>query len=311
MTHFYRSFPGLPWRALLALLALVTAGVASAHAGGISCPFAELRVGNLQPGRVYVGSRDILGGPYKVNNKTDGPLDFKMVIRVPADSELQPGYEPIPDVKWISFEKAFFTAAAGEAGSTDFYISVPTGTAHAGKKYQAQLGVNTFGGEAFIQMGLMGRALLSVSDEPSPWTDGERRATQFSARMTLSPPALAGVVPSSSKWVNLNTLFDAPLVVRNDGDYPVRCRVEPTVVKESFVYPPPGFVPAPRKFKVKLRTRRFVVPPHSEKVLEGFVRIPKALLGKPGNYYIVLRAVTERTPGEVEAYTRLFFKGAP
>lgn len=290
---------------------VMAAGGASVYAGGISCHFAEIRVGNLQAGRVYVGSRDVTGERYQVENKTDSPLDFKMVVAIPEPSQLQPGYEAIPDPSWITFEKAYFTAEAGGVGQTDFYISVPTGPAHVGKKYQAQLGVQTFGGPAFVQMGLMGRALLSVSDDVAPWTKPEQKALMFSAQMTLTPMAQLAVLSTSSTQVPLDTLFDQPFVVKNDGDYPLRCRVGPVEIKESYVYPPPGFGPAPKKLTVKLRSRRFTIPPHSEKVLEGVVRVPKGLLGKPGSYYIVLRAVSEKSPGQVESYTRLFLKGAP
>lgn len=293
------------------VLVLAAMSAILAQAGGISCHFAEIRVSNLKAGRVYVGSRDVTGEPYQVENKTDGPLDFQMVVRVPEPSQLVPGFEPIPDPSWITFEKAYFTAEAGGLGKTDFYISVPTGAAHVGKNYQVQLGVQTFGGPAFVQMGLMGRALLSVTGDAAPWTEAERRANLFSARMTFTPSAQLAVLPSSSTRVALDQLFDHPFVVRNDGDYPLHVRVEPVALKESYVYPPPEFAPAPPKLTVKLQSRRFVIPPHSEKVLSGVVRIPKSLLGKTGNYYVVIRAVSEKTPGTVEAYTRLFLKGAP
>lgn len=289
----------------------VAMGASLARAGGISCHFAEIRVSNLKAGRVYVGSRDVTGEPYQVENKTDGSLDFQMVVRPPEPSQLLPGYEPIPDPSWITFEKAYFSADPGGSGKTDFYISIPTGTAPLGKNYQVQLGVQTFGGQAFVQMGLMGRALLSVSPDVAPWSTDEQRAHLFSARLTLTPSAQLAVLPSSSTRVALDKLFDSPFVVRNDGDSPLSVRVEPVTLKESYVYPPPGFEAAPRTLTVKLRSRRFVIPPHSEKALAGVVRIPRALRGGTGNYYVVLRAVSEKTPGPVEAYTRLFLKGAP
>jgi hypothetical protein len=296
---------------LLAAFVMAMGGASVVHGGGISCHFAEIRVSNLQVGRVYVGSRDVTGEPYQVENNTDQPLDFKMVARVPEPSQLQPGYEAIPDPSWITFEKAYFTAESSGIGKTDFYISVPTGPAHVGKKYQVQLGVQTFGGPAFVQMGLMGRALLSVSEDVTPWTKAEQKAQIFSAQMTLQPEAQLAVLSTTSTRVALDNLLEQPFIVRNNGDYPLRCRVEPVEIKETYVYPPPGFVPAPKKLTVKLRSRRFVIPPHSEKVLEGVVRVPKNLLGKSGNYYIVLRAVSEKSPGQVEAYARLFLKGAP
>lgn len=304
-------FPKMGWKADILFSALGVLGTLPLHAGGISCHFAEIRVSNLQPGRTYTASRDVAGEPYKVENKTDTPLDFQMVVREPTEAELQKGFEAIPDPSWITFEKAFFSAEAGQSGATDYYISIPTGPAHVGKKYQVQIGVQTFGGPTFVQMGLMGRALLSVAEEPAPWSEAERRANMFSARMSISPPVQLAVLPKSTKRVPFDTLFEQPFFLKNDSDYPVRCRVDMVETKESFVYPPPGFIPAPKGVSVKLSPRRFTIPPHSEKAIKGVLRVPQTLLGKAGNYYVVLRAVTEGTPGEVEAYTRLFLKGAP
>ncbi|MBK8576489.1 MAG: hypothetical protein IPN90_12720 [Elusimicrobia bacterium] len=285
--------------------------ISPVHAGGISTHFAELRVSEIQPGRTYIGSRDVTGEPYTVKNNTDESLDFLMMVRVPEPSELQPGYEPIPDTSWIRFQRAYFTAPAGQAGTNDYYIAVPTGTAFLGKKYQVQMGVQTFGGPAFVQMGLMGRAFLSVSDTVVPLAKGDLRAFGFSAQLTCTPGAVLAALPTTTKSRPFDTLFDVPIVVKNEGEYPVRCRVEVSDAKESFVYPPPGFLPAPKKIKVKIRPRVLNIPSHSEKTIQGTLTVPKDVLTSPGNYYVVLRIVTEDTPGEVETYTRIFLKGAP
>ncbi|MBK8870484.1 MAG: hypothetical protein IPN19_05435 [Elusimicrobia bacterium] len=298
------------WRTWLSALVVCGTLWASADAGGISTRFAELHVENLRLGRVYSGTRDILGEPYRVQNNTDGPLNFTMVLRIPSPSELKPGFEPIPDASWITFEKIFFTVQPGESGGTDFYISVPTNSAHVGKKYQVQLGVNTFGGDSFVQMGLMGRALLTVTNEENPWSKSERKNHQFSAQMTLVPPTQAGSLPDSTKWVDFGEVFSEPLVVKNNGDYPLRVKLERVVIDQSFVRAPPGFMEAPPGLALKLRSQRLVIPPHSEAVVRGSIRVSPSVQ-MLGHYYITLRAVSERTPGQVEAFTRLFLKGAP
>jgi hypothetical protein len=300
-----------PWRKLLVGQFALAGFWATVQAGGISTHFAEMRVGDLQPGRTYVGSRDVTGEPYTVANNTDEPLDLIMAVRVPETSELQPGYEPIPDVGWIRFHKSFFTAPAGQAGTNDYYISIPSGETHLGKKYQVQLGVRTFGGSSFVQMGLMGRALLSVTEKAVPMTGKEAKAFGFSSQISLSPPAVVGQIPADDKSISFDKVLTSPLVLKNEGDYPVRCRIEVVETKESFVYPPPDFVPAPKDIKVKIRKQRLTLAPHSEAKIEGTLRLPKRLIGNKENYYVVLRVVTEGTPGEVEAFTRLFLKGAP
>lgn len=284
---------------------------ATVQAGGISTHFAELRISDLQPGRTYVGSRDVTGEPYTVANNTDEPLDLMMVVRVPESSELQPGYEPIPDAGWIRFQKQFFTAPGGKPGTNDYYISIPSGETHLGKKYQVQLGVRTFGGASFVQMGLMGRALLSVTETAVPLAGKETKAFGFSTQINLSPPAVVGQIPADDKSNSFEKLLTSPLVLKNEGDYPARCRIEVVETKESFVYPPPDFLPAPKEIKVKIRKRRVTLASHSETKIEGTLRLPKKYVGKGENYYVVLRAVTEGTPGEVEVFTRLFLKGAP
>ena len=299
------------WRGSLVTCAVVLGFWATVQAGGISTHFAELRISDLQPGRTYVGSRDVTGEPYTVANNTDAPLDLMMVVRAPEPSELQPGYEPIPDVGWIRFQKQFFTAPGGKPGTNDYYISIPSGETHLGKKYQVQLGVRTFGGPSFVQMGLMGRALLSVTETAVPMVGKERKTFGFSTQINLSPPAVVGEIPVDTKSISFDKILTSPLVLKNEGDYPVRCRIEVAETKESFVYPPPDFLPAPKDIKVKIRKRRVSLAPHSEIKIEGTLRVPNNFVGKGKNYYVVLRAVTEGTPGEVEVFTRLFLKGAP
>lgn len=47
------------------------------------------------------------------------------------------GYEPIPDPSWIAFKSPELTVAPDEIGQLPFFVKVPAGETHRGKKYAA------------------------------------------------------------------------------------------------------------------------------------------------------------------------------
>src|SRR5689334_20331426 len=59
---------------------------------GISTPFAEVSVRNLQIGQTYIGSREVtLNQPYIAENQTDSPLDFTVEASIPSEQQLVKG----------------------------------------------------------------------------------------------------------------------------------------------------------------------------------------------------------------------------
>jgi hypothetical protein len=293
-------------RALGWALGIVPVAVVLIEAGGISIPYGEIRVGRLLPGRVYVGSRDILQGKfYSVGNSTDGPLDYTVDVSSPAPGRVVPGYEPIPDPSWVTLSKPYFSSEAGQSGLTDFYISIPAGKAHLGKSYQVQLTARTMG-KGFLQMALGGRALITVSDAETDWAPGEKKFSQMAVRLRPDPVfASAHEVPLGTSLV-FDAVFGKDLLVKNDDEIPIRCRVDVVPLKDGFVQAPPSYEPGPGLGCVRVSSRTLRVPPHGEAVLRGRLHIPNREAYRGKKYYWVLRVRSLDPRAPVEKYVRLF-----
>jgi hypothetical protein len=152
-------------RSLILVLSILLITSAIAIAGGLSTTFVEIKLRYLQPGNTY-SIREMKGRALIVNNTTeDITVDIEIEAEKPADYNLVSGYEPIPDLSWITIEKnSFKDIGPGESAETDILISIPKGKGHIGRKYQVYIYSHT-AGQATFRMGLMSRVLIEVGGE--------------------------------------------------------------------------------------------------------------------------------------------------
>ena len=144
----------------IALAAFLLCNNAALYAGGLSSHFVEVKLQDLEPGRVY-SVKEETGRNLVVKNTTDKKtVDIAIKPELPVGYNLVKGYEPIPDSSWIQIEKSYFKdVGPGESAVTDIKITIPKGNKHRGKKYQVYIYSHT-AGKAAMQVGLMGRLLI-------------------------------------------------------------------------------------------------------------------------------------------------------
>ena len=134
----------------------------SLEAAGLSTGFSEVKIENLEIGRSY-STKETAGLPLVVVNTGDEPVDLKVELLSPQESELREGFEPIPDLSWISLEKEDFNnIKPNEAATSDVVISIPDDEQYIGKKYQVFIWSHTTGRK--IGVGLKSKLLLSIKD---------------------------------------------------------------------------------------------------------------------------------------------------
>ncbi len=131
-----------------------------AQAGGLSTTFSEVTLENLETGKAY-STKEVAGLPLEVINTGKEPVNLKVELLLPQESELKSGFEPIPDLSWIKLEKSEFkNIRLNEAAVTNVNIFIPNDKQYIGKKYQVYIWSHTVSGS--IGAGLKSRLLLVI-----------------------------------------------------------------------------------------------------------------------------------------------------
>lgn len=147
---------------LLASLVLWTPPL---HAAGLSTPYGEVRVERLRIGQ-RVSFTEQVRAPFTITNTGDREVQLKLELLTPQPSELKEGYEPLPDLSWVTILTDSFTLAPQGVATTDLTIDIPDDPALRGRRFQCYLWAHTVG--TGLGVGLKSRLLLSIADEDGP-----------------------------------------------------------------------------------------------------------------------------------------------
>jgi hypothetical protein len=225
---------------------------------------------------------------------------------------LREGAEPIPDASWITPARDSFALPAGKDGGADFYVSIPNDKSLLGRKFQVNFVAQTAGEGQFVQLGMGGRAFLTVYDKPVEWSNQEKKDKMFGVQFRPDPRGLrADNVPLGRK-TPFKKLSGTRWLVRNDGDYPAKVSVRVAAYEETETVLPAGCEPGPDPEKVlKLSTRKIVIPPHGAKEIKGSILLPDVggYKNKKYMYFIAVENQDKRAP--VTKYGGLFVHTRP
>lgn len=137
------------------------AGTARADEG-LSTDFGNVVLNNIPQGSAYVLS----SRPVRVTNKGERTIGIDYEAALPAESDLVPGYEAIPDISWIGFSRTSFGGVKG-GGTTEaiLRLTVPADSKYAGKRYQAFLWLHSSAGSlGMLGLGVKPRLNFKVAD---------------------------------------------------------------------------------------------------------------------------------------------------
>ncbi|MCX5713240.1 MAG: hypothetical protein NT033_00160 [Candidatus Omnitrophica bacterium] len=100
--------------------------------------------------------------PLVIKNESDKKVNLKLEILIPKEEEVQQGYEPLPDIKWITLENSSFTVEPNDEAETDVIINIPYDRQYIGRKFHVFILSCTTG--ASLGLGLKSKLLFSVGE---------------------------------------------------------------------------------------------------------------------------------------------------
>jgi len=141
-----------------------------AFAGGLSTTFGKVLVEDLPVGKAYSMEQESKT-PLIITNTSSQKVKLVIKLLYPHESELEEGFEPVPDIEWIELSQTEFTIEPGESAKTDVIIHIPDEEQYRGKKYQMYIWSHTTG--TSIGVGLKSKLLFTVREEVAEETIDE------------------------------------------------------------------------------------------------------------------------------------------
>jgi hypothetical protein len=195
---------------LLVLLGLCCAG--SLWAAAFTVNFSDIDVDNIQPG-VPVSLLQKASFMLSVNNVDTLSSNISLEVISPLKNQLKEGYEPIPDVNWIKFDRASSWIKPNQTENFDLIIYAPYDQKLFGRKYQAILVVYTL--EGVLKVNLKSKIFISFTGDryPVEAVDQKIKEVQPASKILMAEPKLSSVLKVNPK----KKLDYSKLVITNNS----------------------------------------------------------------------------------------------
>lgn len=144
------------------ILAICVLHSSLSYAYGLKTGFGKVILENVPLGETYSMRKDS-NFPLIVKNESPGQIKLKLEVLIPEESEVQEGYEAIPDKGWITLEKDMFTVEPGGEAETDVVIRVPDDEEYLGRKFHVFIWSHTI--EESLGIGIKSKLLFKVTEE--------------------------------------------------------------------------------------------------------------------------------------------------
>jgi len=129
------------------------------YAFGLKTGFGKVVLENVPMGKEYSMSKDSKF-PLVIKNESDKEINLKVEVLVPEISEVQEGYEAIPDASWVTLEKDSFIIEPNGEAETDVIIHIPYDKDYPGRKFHVFIWSHTIGDS--IGVGIKSKLLFNV-----------------------------------------------------------------------------------------------------------------------------------------------------
>ncbi|MDD5259051.1 MAG: hypothetical protein PHD29_03745 [bacterium] len=136
------------------------------QATGLTANFGDVLFENLKIGQSF-SARDKANLPYVVTNSGTKDIDIVIEVIPPLPKNLKPGYEPIPDPRWITLGKRSGTLKPKGQVLTDFVFNIPNDEKLMGRKFQAVLYPYTYDG--ILKIGVNSNVYFTIDKEKGPY----------------------------------------------------------------------------------------------------------------------------------------------
>lgn len=280
---------------------------ACAQAGGLSTHIGEAVIENLQIGQTY-NLADLANLHMIVTNTGDLPVDLRMDVLYPRDTQLKLEAMPIPDTSWVSLSQSWFELSPGSKAESDITITIPDNKELLGKKYQFNLWSHTVprdGAGMALASGLRTRIIFTidtvVADKQETVT-ASKASTEFSllpAEIFVEDVALGGAfaVDKESGIV---------LTLTNSSDHEQEVHLESRSIKESVASLTRGYRDAPDASILSFDQSTISMPPNTTRTIRMYLNFPDGEEYKDEKYMFIIHAYSEGDGIKTGVYSRLY-----
>jgi len=219
--------------------------------GSISTPTADIVVSNLRIGQTY-NLTEIANMPFRVKNIG---IERRIVLTLikPTTSQVKEGYEPIPDINWVTLLKTDFSLMPGETAASDIIIKIPDDESLLGRKFEVKIRAETRpkeppeAGSVAIGLALTGSLRFSITPKPPTPEEIEKfKKARFKIyNFNLVPNDLEiGEIPIGKK-INIEKYAAKFLRLVNISDEPIKIRLNCIPISQTGLAIPEGWEPQP------------------------------------------------------------------
>jgi len=285
---------------------LLGVGCVSVWAIGVASPFGEVVIKNAPVGTEFK-LRDYVGIPYRIINTSLTPEILEVLVLNGATEQLRPGYENLPDPKWVWLSKSEFDLGPGGEGLADVFISIPRDDKYLGKKYQVQLWGRTKAGSGgrLLGTGVQSRLLIQTAyDFQTPQEAKKTAEIKASLEFYFKPSELRLSNFPTGRSISVKSDFKKSFKIVNFNEEPIKLALRSLDTSRSFALLPDGFKIG-RPDWVRLEKSSLTVPPDSIGEINFSVNIPDLPENKGQKYYFIVEAVLQGYEVPVSAYGRV------
>lgn len=282
---------------VLAFLGFVVCPIL-AYAGGLATELGEAVIGDLQIGSSY-NLTEVAGLPLVVINTGENEVELR--IEPVLEKETKEGYEPIPELSWITISKDKFYLLPQERAVSDIIISIPNDENLLGKRYQVNIWSHTVGEAGRVSLGLSSRLLLRIAEKEKPIPEKSE-----GINLLLLPESI------ELNWVKPGYVYDAKkekkvsFIVENRSLVPVECILETLKPSESYALLEEGYLDPPNPAYLILSERKLVLKGYEKKEVCLFAAFPKMKEYGKKNYMFVVHLKGLSIP--LGVYSKVYVK---
>lgn len=281
----------------------------SVHAGGTAVQFANVVLENLEPGGVY-DLRALRGLTYTVLNNYEKTRDFQVVVMVPEPTELEKGYEPIPDPSWVRVVPNTFRLAHRENVRCTIIISIPENEEYRNRHFQvmfmATVEPDPFGKGVSLIARVKSRLRFSVGTRsPKTLEMAKEKRKYLTLNFHLEPESLYIHNVEVGKRIELGKKGVPVLKVVNLGPENVILQIESVPCGKGFGLVP-GYESNPNPGFLKCTEDSIKVKSNRIKNVPLVLKIPDEPEYRGKKYAFIIKAELKDIEVPLEIYSRVY-----
>jgi hypothetical protein len=251
--------------------------------------------------------KEVANFPLQVKNEGNRKTELEIEPVFPDKKHLREGFEPIPDLTWVSVEKKHFVLKPFETAVTDIIISIPDEKQNFGKKYQVNFWSHTVGGKGFvIASGLESVLLITTDKVKRKVTYDQLKKATFDLNFTVQPTKIFVENVKVGKMQDVEKSTGTILKIHNPSNESHTYKIQSLSVKQSKARLENGYNDCPDPSFLSFDTNEVVVGPEETKEIKMYLKFPKKRKYRKKKYMFIIYTTVQADRAIGGMYTRLY-----